>query len=174
MSIVSKLRLAWPPSTEVVMTTFSSGFSLDGTRPECLIQKGDEEEDTPFFHIFGLMKISFPLGALILCCLIRLIIEFLYSHRMLRGMAAAKEEGHAAPRFEPRVACLVSSLAARRLLSSSFARPPPLFCGLIRGHLRGYTLAASGSLTSSRRARPSSSPSSSSPRGVRASTSFGR
>lgn len=96
ISIVSKLRLAWPPSAEVVMQTFSAGFSLDGTRPECLVQADDGEEDMPFFHMFGLARVSVPLGLLLLCGFVRIVIECLYRHRMLRGMASAKEEGYAA------------------------------------------------------------------------------
>ena len=140
MSIVAKLRLAWPPSTEVVMTTFSAGFSLDGTRPECLLaadpEEGEEGTELPFFHIFGITKVtcrqasppspprllisspslllslalasspspllpsalqvSVPMGLMLMCGLVRIIIEMMWRRRIyfaatLRGVA--QEEG---------------------------------------------------------------------------------
>lgn len=53
--IVSKLRLAWPPSTKALFQWLViDGLNLEGARPECILQ--GSEMDAPLFFIFSITR----------------------------------------------------------------------------------------------------------------------
>lgn len=60
VSIVSALRLAWPPSVERTFELFNLGaFQVSGLRPECLV--GDDSE-VSLYYVVSISKISAVLG----------------------------------------------------------------------------------------------------------------
>lgn len=56
--IVSKLRLAWPPSTKALFQWLVvDGLNLEGARPECILQ--DNPSDAPLFFIFSITRSTY-------------------------------------------------------------------------------------------------------------------
>ena len=89
ISIISKLRLAWPPSTEYAMTVFSTGLELEGIRMECLFQSSG---DVPFFYLISITRVALPMSCFLLILLYRLVLSLLWSRRAARGMSTAGME----------------------------------------------------------------------------------
>lgn len=80
--ILSKIRLAWPPSTKVLFAfLIVDGLNLEGTRPECLFQGST---GLPLFFIFSITRVSLPLLLLLLVGAVRWVFAFLWERNYLR------------------------------------------------------------------------------------------
>jgi hypothetical protein len=89
VSIISKLRLAWPPSTEYVLTVFANGLQLEGMRPECIFQSS---KDVSFFHVVSITRVALPIACLSLCGVARILIIWLGPRRPLRLSSLRRSE----------------------------------------------------------------------------------
>ena len=95
LTILSSLKLAWPPSTKQAMQVLVvNGLQLEAARPECVAAhlRGDdgEELDVPLFYLMAAAKVALPLLLLLVLASVRWVLTFAFRHT-LRELPQGRE-----------------------------------------------------------------------------------
>ncbi len=97
LTIVSSLKLAWPPSTKKAMSFLVvNGLQLEAARPECVaaqLRGGEqaEELDVPLFYIMAAAKVALPLLILLLLSTVRWALTAIFGSGDTPALAARRD-----------------------------------------------------------------------------------